>query len=270
MHVSEAKALGLNLSYALLDLDQPDSKGDLGQTLAWAQSEGFAGVNVTFPFKQAVIPLLDDLSGHAGQLGAVNTVVFENGRRIGHNTDCAGYAESFRRGLPGVTLDRAVQLGAGGAGAAVAFALLQSGVGQVSIFDIDQDRAAGLVENMTAAFGERRAVVGGNLPSAMAAADGLTNATPIGMANYPGTPLPLTLLRASHWVSEIIYFPLETDLLGAARTLGCRVLDGGGMAVFQAAEAFHLFTQVRPNAERMRTDFLDAASRNDLAAKALT
>jgi shikimate dehydrogenase len=89
----------------------------------------------------------------------------------------------------------------------------------------------------------------------MASADGLINCTPIGMAKYPGTPLPVALLRPTMWVSEIIYFPLETELLRAARALGCRTVDGGGMAVFQAVQAFRLFTGIVPDHERMLRHF---------------
>lgn len=269
MHMEEARALGLDLTYVLLDSDQADSRGDLGETLSWAESQGYAGVNITFPFKQAVISLLDDLSEDASRLGAVNTVVFRDGRRIGHNTDWSGYAESFRRGLPDVQLDRAVQIGAGGAGSAVAYALLQRGVGQLSIYDLDKDRAAQLADALSAIFGDGRAVSCGDLTRAASAADGITNATPIGMAKYPGTPLPVELLRPEQWVSEVIYFPLETALLAAARGRGCRVLDGGGMAVFQAAEAFRLFTQIAPDTERMRARFLADVSESAATSPAL-
>ncbi len=269
MHMEEARALGLDLTYVLLDPDQLDSRGDLEDTVAWAEADGFAGVNVTHPFKQAVIPLLDDLSEDARRLGAVNTVVFRDGRRVGHNTDWSGYAESFRRGLADVRLDCAVQIGAGGAGSAVSYALLQRGVDKLSIFDLDKDRAAHLADALSAIFGEGRAVVCSDLAQAIVAADGITNATPVGMAKYPGTPLPVELLRPEQWVSEVIYFPLETALLAAARAKGCRVLDGGGMAVFQAADAFALFTRVAPDTERMRDRFLAAVSVSDLTAPAL-
>ena len=94
-----------------------------------------------------------------------------------------------------------------------------------------------------------------DLAAALANADGLINTTPIGMAKYPGMPLSASLLRPDLWVAEIIYFPIETELLRAARALGCRTLDGGGMAVFQAAEAFRLFTGIQPDAQRMLQHF---------------
>ena len=212
---------------------------------------------LTHPVKQAVIPLLDDLSEDASALGAVNTVVFQAGRRMGHNTDWSGFAESFRRGLPEAARRSVVQMGGGGAGSAVAYALLDLGVQHLTLFDLDHARACAVVQAMTALFGEGRAKVGTDLVKAMALADGLTNATPVGMAKCPGTPVPLNLLRSELWVAEVVYFPLETELLAGARRAGCPTLDGGGMAVFQAAEAFRLFTSVDPDPERMRERFLE-------------
>lgn len=257
IHMKEAAALDLRLTYSLLDLDEPAFAGlSVEAVLTQAEADGFSGVNVTYPFKQAIIPLLNDLSGDAQRLGAVNTVVFGAKGRVGHNTDWFGFAKGFRRGLPGAALNRAVQLGAGGAGAAIAYALLDMGVQHLAIFDIDADRASDLVLAMKSLFGEARVSVGADKREAMALADGVINATPVGMAKYPGSPLPVDLLRPSHWVAEVVYFPLETELLKAARAIGCRTVDGGGMAVFQAAKAFELFTGVAPDTERMVSRFM--------------
>ncbi|MNE00345.1 Quinate/shikimate dehydrogenase [compost metagenome] len=142
-------------------------------------------------------------------------------------------------------------MGAGGAGAAVAHALLSEGVGQLSIFDVDSDRAQALADNLNQHFEGGRARVGTDLASAMEAADGLVNTTPMGMAKLPGMPVPKELLRLALWVAEIVYFPLETELLREARALGCRTLNGGTMAVFQAVKAFELFSGCSADAQRM-------------------
>jgi shikimate dehydrogenase len=223
--------------------------------LTAAERMGFGGLNITYPCKQAVIPLLHELSDGARALGAVNTVVLRDGKRIGHNTDLSGFAEGSKRGLPDAKRDRVVQMGAGGAGSAVAHALLGLGVGQLSVFDTDPARAETVAASLRAQFGEGRAAAGIDLPGAMAEADGVVNCTPVGMAKYPGLPLPAELLRPSHWVAEIVYFPLETELLRRARALGCATLDGGGMAVFQAVGAFRLFTGMEPDSERMLRHF---------------
>ncbi len=252
LHECEARAAGIVCSYQLIDMSQLGvGVESLPQLLDDAQEQGFAGVNITHPCKQSVIPLLDELSDDAATIGAVNTVVFSAGARIGHNTDCWGFAESFRRGLADVAREQVVLLGAGGAGSAVASAALQIGVIRLVIHDVDSARAIALAERFRPYFGADRIIAVTDLSSAMAAADGLIQATPIGMLGHPGLPLPIELLRPAHWVAEIVYFPLETELLKFARLLGCRTLDGSGMAVFQAAEAFRLFTGVTPDYERM-------------------
>jgi len=249
LHEREADAQGLRYLYQKIDLDELGVGVEaLPELLTAAERMGFAGLNITYPCKQAIVPLLHELSDEARALGAVNTVVLKRGRRIGHNTDSSGFAKAFRRGLPEVKRDRVVQLGAGGAGAAVAHAALQLGVRELTIFDIDGVKAAELAKKLGATPGH-------DLRAAMAAADGLIHCTPTGMAKMPGLPLPAELLRASQWVSEIVYFPLETELLRVARSKGCRTLDGSGMAVFQAAGAFRLFTGVEPDAERMLRHF---------------
>ncbi|MDX8438953.1 shikimate dehydrogenase [Mesorhizobium australafricanum] len=261
MHEREADEQGLRLIYQKIDLERlalgPEA---LPELLAAAERMGFAGLNITHPCKQAVIRYLDELSPDAAALGAVNTVVLRNGRRIGHNTDWWGFAESFRRGLPGAALGRVVQLGAGGAGAAVAHALMTLGVDELVLSDVDPSRAQAVAASLNERFGAGRARASQELAADMAVAEGLVHCTPTGMANYPGLPLPEELLRPDLWVAEIVYFPLETKLLRVARGLGCRTLDGGGMAVFQAVEAFRLITGVTPDPERMLRHFAELGS----------
>jgi len=246
MHMEEGAAQGLRYVYELIDLDQ--RREPLPQLLAEAKRKGFSGLNVTYPCKQSVIPLLDELSADARAIGAVNTIVIRDGKLTGHNTDASGFAEGFGRGLPGAPLDRVVLLGAGGAGAAVAHAALKLGVRRLSIFDVDAARAAALA-------GKLGAETTADLASAMATADGLIHCTPTGMGKMPGLPLDARLIEPRHWVAEIVYFPLETELLRVARSKGCRTVDGSGMAVFQAVGAFRLFTGIEPDAERMMRTF---------------
>lgn len=256
LHEHEGDAQGLRYLYQLIDLDQLhlDSTA-LPDLLQAAERMNYTGLNITFPCKQAVIPLLDELSPEARGIGAVNTVVLKDGKRVGHNTDCLGFAEGFRRGLTDVARERVVQMGAGGAGAAVAHALLSEGVRQLTIFDVDRERAESLANNLNQHFGASRAQAGADLPGTLAQADGLVNTTPMGMAKLPGSPVPAGLLRKAMWVAEIVYFPLETELLRDARALGCRTLDGGNMAVFQAVKAFELFSGVVPDVQRMLEHF---------------
>lgn len=255
MHMAEGAAQGLDYRYELLDLDLRGGAEFLPQVVREAEERGFCGLNITFPCKQQVIGLLDELSDDAARLGAVNTVVLRNGRRIGHNTDWWGFAQGLRLQLPQADLTNVVQLGAGGAGAATAFAVLQLGVRALTIFDVDAARARQLASAMAGHFPDAVVTAGSDLRQAMAAASGLVHATPTGMDKHPGLPLPAELLSSRLWVAEIVYFPLETALLTEARRRGCSVADGGGMAVFQAVGAFALFTGREADADRMRAHF---------------
>ncbi|MHB9854853.1 shikimate dehydrogenase [Streptomyces krungchingensis] len=262
LHEREGDRQGLRCLYRLIDIDElgvgPEAVGELVRA---ARDVGFDGLNITHPCKQLVIDHLDELAPQARALGAVNTVVFEDGRAIGHNTDVTGFAASFARGLPDVSLERVVQLGAGGAGAAVAHAVLTLGAGQVTVVDAVPDRAAVLAAALEAHFGAGRAAAAS--PDALAGllpdADGIVHATPTGMAAHPGLPLPAALLHPRLWVAEVVYRPLETELLRTARALGCATLDGGGMAAFQAADAFRLFTGREPDSARMLADITELA-----------
>lgn len=258
LHEREADALGVSYSYQLIDIDALGlGAGDAGRLLGEAQRMGFSGVNITHPCKQVVIPYLDELSPTAEALGAVNTVVFEGGRAVGHNTDQPAFQESLASGLPGEDLYDIVVLGAGGAGVAVASAALELGTAQLAIVDLDGERATSLAESLSLRFPQAiiRGVRRVDLADALDGADGLIHATPTGMANHPGIPLDPELLHERTWVAEIVYRPLNTELLAAARQRGCRTIDGSGMAVIQAALSFALFTGIEPERERMFRDF---------------
>ena len=252
MHEEEARHHGLRLHYQLIDLDSTGSnEAALPALIASARTMGFAGLNITYPCKQAVIPLLDGLSEEARAMGAVNTVVNQGGKLVGHNTDGSGWSWGFRRALPQADLARVVLLGTGGAGSAIAHAVLRLGAATLRLADSDGDRASELARRLNALYGAGRVTASPDVAQAMADATGLIHATPTGMDKLPGLPLDESLLRPGLWVAEIVYFPLETQLLRAARRRGCATVDGGTMAVGQALGAFELFTGVRPDAARM-------------------
>jgi len=254
MHMAEAAVQGLRLVYQTLDTDRlPEALQDLSAIIAAAEAFGFAGLNITYPFKLAVIRELDSLSDNARRVGSVNTVVFRNGRRFGHNTDLWGFAESFRRNMAGAATGSVLQLGAGGAGAAVAHAMADCGVGHLTIADTDVAKAERLCAEIAGRTESARAVPVEAIGDVDA--DGIVNTTPVGTAAMPGSPYPTDRLRPGMWVADIVYFPLETPLLAEARKRGCRVLPGSGMAVFQAVRAFELFTGRTPDPDRMKATF---------------
>lgn len=255
LHEGEAAAQGLRLSYKLIDLDVLGVGNEaLPGLLRDAVREGYCGLNITFPCKQAVIPLLDGMSEEARAIGAVNTVVIANGKLTGHNTDGPGWGWGFRRALPGADLSRVVLLGAGGAGSACADAVLRLGARALLIVDREIGRGAELAARMNSIHGPRCSAAG-DIAQALAGASGLIHATPTGMAKLPGMPVPEGLLRPGLWVSEVVYVPLQTELLRAAQRAGCRVMDGGHMNVGQALDAFRLFTGREADVARMDAHF---------------
>ena len=256
LHEQEAAALGHALRYDLFDFtDRGWADDRLAAVLHDLAAQGYAGVNVTYPFKQQVIGLVDDLADSAIAAGAVNTIAMRDGRMTGHNTDMAGFAQSLISGLPGVALEGVLQLGAGGAGSAVAGALLSLGVSRLLLTDPDPARATALAArlNQWAGSGRVEVVAGDALDTATV--DGIVNASPVGMAALPGLPLAADLVTARHWVADIIYFPIETELLALARRRGCRAINGAGMVVAQAALAFEIITGLAADKDRVAASF---------------
>ena len=270
LHEDALAATGRRGYYHLMDLDRLPGR-TLEQLLQSVKHTGFAGVNVTFPCKQAVMPLLDEISAEAREIGAVNTVAISNdGRTTGHNTDRIGFQRSFEDVLGRAAVDgrSAVLVGAGGAGRAVASALMGLGAATVMIHDTDKVRASALVADLIMLFGATRCRLADDLPRAIAEAAGVVNATPIGMHGFPGNPVPMDAITAKHWVADIIYSPMETELIVAARAKGAEVLTGGGMCVHQAAESFRLFAGHPPDVARMHQTFAAALARRDAGALA--
>lgn len=261
MHMREAAAQGFSLEYRLFDLEPADyDDSTLPDLLAAIENAGYAGVNITHPCKQAVINHLDQLSADAADLGAVNTVIFQDNRRIGHNTDWSGFYRGFHKTLAGVPANRILQLGAGGAGSAVAYALARSGVSSMLIYDLDTDKSSLLVQRLVKLFPNIEIMIPDSLEKLTTGIDGIINTTPVGMEKHPGLPLPEQYVQSRYWFADVIYFPLQTELLRLARERTCVTMDGTGMAINQAVEAFRLFTGREANAERMADTFFNEFS----------
>ncbi|WP_067901311.1 shikimate dehydrogenase [Nocardia vaccinii] len=270
LHMTEGGRHGLDYEYRILDLAELElTVDDLPALFQRVRGEGYRGLNITHPCKRRVVELLDELSPDAARLGAVNTVLFEGDRATGYNTDWSGFRRSLDRGLPGARFGRVVQLGAGGAGAAVGYATLDRGARELTLVDADPGRAGELAATLGTHFPDRRVSVAApdRLAQVLVRADGLVHATPMGMAEHPGMALPAELLRPDLWVAEVVYRPVETELVRTARAAGARALTGAGMAVHQAADAFEIFTGVVPDAERMAAQMDALLSREALAAK---
>jgi shikimate dehydrogenase len=256
LHAEEAGQHGIRLHYQLIDLDAAGRGVDvLPALIEAARVMRFAGLNITYPCKQLVIPLLDELSEEAEAIGAVNTVVRRGDRLVGHNTDGAGWSWGFGRALPGADLSRVVLIGAGGGGSACADTVLRLGADHLVIVDRDASRATALAARLNSRFHGGRASASLDLSAALSGASGLIHTTPTGTPSTPGLPLPAELLRRTMWVSDIVHVPLETALLKAARRIGCETVDGGHMNVGQALLSFKLFTGREADATRMDAHF---------------
>jgi shikimate dehydrogenase len=258
LHEREAQRHGLRYVYKTVDLDDRRTAPErLRELLDHAIELGFDGLNVTHPVKQAMVPLVNRVSSEVAAIGALNTVVVREGETFGHNTDVTGFGTAFRSGLPDASLESVVLLGAGGAGTAVGHALAGLGARHLVVHDPDARRAERLAASVRGLGADLMAetVAPSGLANAVATASGVVNATPVGMAAHPGTPLRPDLLTPSLWVADIVYRPLITELLSEATARGCRALNGAGMAVHQAADAFELITGRPAHRDAMLRDF---------------
>jgi shikimate dehydrogenase len=260
-------AAGIDGFYHLIDIDRLRERR-LPVLLDSIRAAGFSGTNITYPFKQDIIPLLDAIDPEAAQVGAVNTVaIAPDGRTTGYNFDRRGWRRSFeesfgRDGARGATV---VQIGAGGAGRAVAFALMDLGVDVLVLHDLDAARANALKADLAKHFDPSRCRIAGDVEHEIVAAAGVVNATQLGMRGFPGNPVPVAAIKTTHWAADVIYTPIETEFLQAAAAKGARVLNGGGMCVHQAVEAFRLFTGVETGSARLHHAFAAALAERDAA-----
>lgn len=263
LHVREATRLGLAYDYRIIDL-LDHGEVDLGAELTRLESEGFAATNVTHPFKQAVLDHVDELSDVVKQVGSANLVLLGDGRRIAHNTDALGFREALESFLGARPRTSVLQIGAGGAGLATVYALLHMGFECVVVHDIDERATDSLIDRFSTAFGGDRVLSSqGETRDWLPSVSGAVHVTPVGMREHPGVAFDVDLLPDTAWVSEVVYRPLETELLRRARARGLTTLDGGPMAVGQAVGSIRLITGHRPDTGRMLVDFNEIASSTD-------
>ena len=255
MHERAAEALGLRCHYQLIEIAGA-GREDLKVLLEGVRRLGFAGINVTFPYKEAVVDLLDELSPAAAQIGAVNTIVVRDNRLTGHNTDTTGFARTVSDLVTASSRGAVAVIGAGGVGKAIAFALAGLGVSELRIFDAEPAKASRLAAQIERAGNTKlRIKVADAVEDALSGVAGVINASPVGMLPSRGTPVPEELLHAGLWVADAVYSPLWTPLLTAARAKGAVTITGRDLAIYQAADAFELFTGLTPSTAEMGIAF---------------
>jgi shikimate dehydrogenase len=264
MHERAAEALGLDCHYQLIEIAGA-GREELKAILEGVGRLGFAGVNVTFPYKEAVLDLLEELSPEAARIGAVNTVIVRDGRLIGYNTDTTGFAHAAAPLVDASTRGAVALIGAGGAGKAIAFALAGLGVTDLRIFDCEHAKAVDLAARLEGHIDARAAR---SVEDALRGAAGLINASPVGMLPDLGLPVPPSLLHAELWVADAVYSPLWTPLLTAAKARGATVMTGRELAIYQAVDAFELFTGLAPSAIEMGIAFDEVMAKRCAASNA--
>lgn len=244
--------MGITLDYQRADsLTAPYADFSLAEIIDSFKAQGIDGANITYPFKQSILALLDVIDPSAQSVNAVNTVLFKDGMLKGYNTDIYGFYKMMELGLNGTIPQKPLVIGAGGAGGAVIKALDDYGVKQVVLNDLFIDKALALKDSISDVTIDIEPAASCELATVISQCDGVINATPMGMDKYPGMPIAAELLRPDLFIADIVYFPLETELMRTARQLGCRVISGSLMAAFQAAKAFEIFTGQQPDEERM-------------------
>jgi shikimate dehydrogenase len=264
MHERAAEALGLRCHYQLIEVAGA-GREELKLLLEGVRRLGFAGINVTFPYKEAVVELLDELSPGAARIGAVNTVTVRDGRLIGHNTDTTGFARAIAPLVTASSHGAVALIGAGGVGKAIAFALAGLGVTELRIFDSDRAKAAHLAARLD---GHAKATVTHSVEDALRGVAGMVNGSPVGMLPNLGTPVPESLLHAGMWVADAVYSPLWTPLLNAARAKGAMVMTGRELAIYQAADAFELFSGLVPSIAEIGIAFDEVMAKRYAASHA--
>lgn len=252
MHEAAARAAGIALHYHLIEVAGA-GRDDLAAMLDGVRRLGFSGVNVTFPYKEAVVPLLDSLSPEAAAMGAVNTVVAREGTLTGHNTDATGFATAYRA-LRRDDRDAPVAIiGAGGVGKAIGFALAGCGVTRLRLFDPERTRSEALAAQLA---GRAAVEIATSVEAAVTGVAGIVNGSPVGMLPNRDNPVPADLIRKSQWVADAVYHPLWTPLLKAAQKAGAVVMTGRELSINQAVDAFSLFTDL-PASEKAIAEAFD-------------
>jgi shikimate dehydrogenase len=244
IHNAAFAATGLDWVFVAL----PTPRGRAADAVSAMATFGFGGMSVTMPHKEEVVGLLERLSPLASRLDAVNCVVWQDGGLVGHNTDASGFAAAVAHAGTPLTGLQVVVLGAGGAARAVVVGALDAGAAGVTIVNRTPGRseAAAALDPDRCRVGDQRDV---------ATADVVVNATPVGMTDTPGCPIDPASISPNQVVVDLVYDPVDTELLRAARAVGAVAIDGLGMLVHQAAEAFRLWTGLEPPIDVM----LDAA-----------
>lgn len=216
----------------------------------------FRGVNITYPYKEraAEKTVIEDPTVAA--IGAVNTVIFEKDGPRGHNTDYSGFIAAYRHVRGQAAPGTVCMVGAGGAGRAIAFGLARLGAKGLNLVDRSQDKAGALAERLGRHAPEMAIRVFADVARATDGAEGLVNATPVGMVGHGGTVFSAEDITGARWVFDAVYTPVETEFLRLAATAGAEVISGYELFFYQGVDAWRLFHGAPPDREALRRALL--------------
>ncbi|HWK97004.1 MAG TPA: shikimate dehydrogenase [Pseudolabrys sp.] len=240
LHRLAGRLSGLTVTYDLLrpaDLDR-----SFEEVLAWADSSGYRGLNITYPYKERVVAHLDVPDPAVRAVGACNTVLFGSGRPVGWNTDYSGFIAAYRHRFGDKPPGRVAMAGTGGVGRAIAFALCQLGASELRLFDLDLAKSQALAAALKQLPSSTVVTAAATIEAATANTDGLVNATPIGMVGIGGCPFPLRTIPGRRWAFDAVYTPVETPFMAAAASAGLELLSGYELFFYQGVDAFRHFT----------------------------
>lgn len=250
LHVLAGRLCGLDVTYERLI---PVDRGEAFEAVfAHCRAEGFRGVNITYPYKERVVPLLAVCDPAIAAIGACNTVVFDRNPPSGYNTDYSGFVSAFRQAFASAAPGTVAMAGAGGVGKAVAFGLAALGCERLLIFDRDKPKAEALLSSLAAAHFDMRVEIAASIEEATAEADGLVNCTPLGMVGYPGSAIPKAVIGRQRWAFDAVYTPVETEFLSDARRAGLAIVSGYELFFHQGIDAFRHFTGADVDAAALR------------------
>ncbi|THF47755.1 shikimate dehydrogenase family protein [Allorhizobium terrae] len=253
LHELAGRLCGLEVTYERV---VPPQRGeDFETTFQWCRDQGFTGLNITYPYKERVVSLLQVPDPAIAAVGACNTVVFSTTPPSGSNTDFTGFVGAFRQNFGNNTKPGAVAMvGAGGVGKAVAFGLAQLGCSHLRLFDRDTAKAEGLAKALMAGTSTMRVDVTSSVEEATTGADGLVNCTPLGMEGYPGSSVPEPLMAGKQWAFDAVYTPVNTQFLQGCTKAGLAILSGYELFFHQGVDAFRIFTGHSVDQSRLRQE----------------
>jgi shikimate dehydrogenase len=237
----------------------PKDRGEtFDQVFAACKAEGYRGINVTYPYKEQVAQKLRIDDPLVQAIGAVNTVIFDADGPRGHNTDYSGFTAAYGRVRGIEPTGRALMIGTGGVGRAVAFGLAALGANDLALVDRDLVKAEALANDLRRAAPNLTVSVGNDAVAAAKGAAGVINCTPVGMVGYDGTPLPLAAMAMASWAFDAVYTPVKTQFLTDAAASGLQVISGWELFFYQGVHAWEFFAGLPLDEDRLRADLMAA------------